>query len=243
MISVTFYKHFAATRLMTTVTLASFLAFSSVPLFASHSDAQAKTIYEVYALSYGVYPNFPVSGLIAGADKTRKIDLQMMVWLVRGGGKNILVDTGCYHENVVKGKGIQNLIKASGIPYTIVRSTQFFEFTRAIAQEATVGQAVRLSPALYQPIAADDVAEAIADAALDAPVNGTIEIAGPERVPLDELVGRYLTATHDPRTVIPDAHATYYGIAVNDQSLTPGDGARIGAIRFADWLQHAVPQR
>src|SRR6185369_793613 len=69
--------------------------------------------YEVYALSYGVYPNFPVSSLITGADKTRKIDLQMMIWLVRGGGKNILVDTGCYHENVVKGKGIQNLIKAS----------------------------------------------------------------------------------------------------------------------------------
>src|ERR1044072_885141 len=79
-----------------------------------HSNrAQTKTSYEVYALSYGVYPNFPVSGLIAGADKDRKIDLQMMVWLVRGGGPNILVDTGCYHENVVKGKGIQNLIKAS----------------------------------------------------------------------------------------------------------------------------------
>src|ERR1051325_3710511 len=79
-----------------------------------HSNrAQTKTNYEVYALSYGVYPNFPVSGLIAGADKTRKIDLQMMVWLVRGGEKNILVDTGCYHENVIKGKGIQNLIKAS----------------------------------------------------------------------------------------------------------------------------------
>ena len=88
------------------------LTFSAL-LGASSSAQSQGARYEVYALSYGVYPDFPVSGLIAGADKTRKIDLQMMVWLVRGGGRNILVDTGCYHENVVKGKGIQNLIKAS----------------------------------------------------------------------------------------------------------------------------------
>ena len=81
--------------------------------YAHSTAAQTKTTYEVYALSYGVYPNFPVSGLLAGADKSRKIDLQMMIWLVRGGGRNILIDTGCYHDNVVKGKGIQNLIKAS----------------------------------------------------------------------------------------------------------------------------------
>jgi uncharacterized protein YbjT (DUF2867 family) len=137
----------------------------------------------------------------------------------------------------------ETMIKAARIPYTIVRSTQFFEFTAAIAQIGTVGQEVRLSPALWQPIASDDVAAAMADAALGAPVNGTIEIAGPERAPLDELVARYLRATHDPRTVIPDAKAGYYGVAVDDRSLTPGDGARLGAIRFADWLQHAVPQR
>ena len=109
MIGAMFY--FATTRIMMSITIASLFTLS----FASPSiaQAQAKTTYEVYALSYGVYPNFPVSSLIAGADKTRKIDLQMMVWLVRGGGKNILVDTGCYRENVVKGKGIQNLIKAS----------------------------------------------------------------------------------------------------------------------------------
>jgi glyoxylase-like metal-dependent hydrolase (beta-lactamase superfamily II) len=109
------YKYFAAARLMLVVTIVLFLAPSLIALFASHSVAliQTQTTYEVYALSYGVYPNFPVSGLIAGADKARQIDLQMMVWLLRGGGKNILVDTGCYRENVVKGKGIQNLIKAS----------------------------------------------------------------------------------------------------------------------------------
>jgi glyoxylase-like metal-dependent hydrolase (beta-lactamase superfamily II) len=113
MVGPKFYKYFAATRLMIAITIA---LLSFAPHFASHSIAQTqpKPVYEVYALSYGVYPNFPVSGLLAGADKTRKIDLQMMVWLIKGSsGKNILVDTGCYHENVVKGKGIQNLIKAS----------------------------------------------------------------------------------------------------------------------------------
>jgi uncharacterized protein YbjT (DUF2867 family) len=154
-------------------------------------------------------------------------------------GTDRLLASGYFRAKMAQ----ETLIKAARIPYTIVRSTQFFEFTSAIAQIGTVGQAVRLSPALYQPIASDDVAEAMADAALGAPVNGTIEIAGPERVPLDELVGRYLQATHDPRTVIPDANAGYYGVAVNDQSLTPGDGARLGATRFADWLRHAAPQQ
>jgi glyoxylase-like metal-dependent hydrolase (beta-lactamase superfamily II) len=111
-----FHKHLAATRLVITAIVASLAAVSFAPRFVSRSVAlnQTKGNYEVYALSYGVYPNFPVSGLIAGADKDRKIDLQMMVWLIRGpNGKNILVDTGCYHDNVVKGKGITNLIKAS----------------------------------------------------------------------------------------------------------------------------------
>src|SRR5690606_16952675 len=117
----------------------------------------------------------------------------------------------------------EELIKASGIPYTIVRSTQFFEFLGAIADAGTVGPTARLSPALFQPIAAEDVAEAVADAALAAPVNGTVEIAGPDRAPLDEMVGRYLSATGDPRKVIADAKAGYFGIAVDDRSLTPGD--------------------
>lgn len=137
----------------------------------------------------------------------------------------------------------ENLIKASGIPYTIVRATQFFEFTAAIAQSGTVGQTAHASPALFQPIAADDVAGAVADVALSAPVNGTIEIAGPDRVPIDELVGRFLSATHDPRTVVADANAGYFGIAVDDQSLTPGEHPRIGATRFDDWLSRTSSQR
>jgi len=111
------YKHSAATRLKKSTIAAIFLTILSLPLIATRSSSlaqdQSHPTYEVYALSYGVYPDFPVSALLAGADKTGKIDLQMMIWLIKSPGKNILVDTGCYHENVVKGKGIQNLIKAS----------------------------------------------------------------------------------------------------------------------------------
>lgn len=130
----------------------------------------------------------------------------------------------------------EDLIKESGRPYTIIRSTQFFEFTAAIAESGASGQTVRMSPALYQPIASDDVAAAVADIAIKPPVNGTIEIAGPDRVPIDELVRRFLTATRDPRTVIADSRAGYFGVAVDDQSLTPGENARISSTRFEDWL-------
>ena len=130
----------------------------------------------------------------------------------------------------------ENLIKASPIPYTIVRATQFFEFVGGIAQAATEGQTVRLPPVLMQPIASDDVAAVMSDVALGEPLNGTVELAGPEPIRQDELVRRFLKATGDGRTVITDPKALYYGIAVNDQSLTPGDHPRLGPTRFADWL-------
>ena len=136
----------------------------------------------------------------------------------------------------------ENLIKASTIPYTIVRSTQFFEFMGGIAQSGTVGQTVHLSPAHVQPIASDDVADAMADVTIGPPVNGTIEIAGPERVRLDQLIGRFLSATQDPRAVVTDVHARYFGEELNDQSLTPGDNPRIGPTRFEDWLRRSIPQ-
>jgi uncharacterized protein YbjT (DUF2867 family) len=137
----------------------------------------------------------------------------------------------------------ENLIKASRIPYTIVRATQFFEFMGGIAQFSTVGQTVHLPPALMQPMAADDVASALAEVTLEAPVNGMIEIAGPERAGLDELVGRFLRATKDPREVITDVNARYYGLIIDDQSLTPGPNPRIGATSFEDWLQHYSTQK
>ncbi|MET0814582.1 MAG: SDR family oxidoreductase [Pseudoxanthomonas sp.] len=144
-------------------------------------------------------------------------------------------DNGYFRAKVAQ----ENLIKASSIPYSILRATQFYEFVGGIAQAAAVGGEIRLSPALVQPIASDDVAEALADIAVAGPLNGTVEVAGPEALPLDELVGRLLKATQDPRKVVPDVHARYFGAELDDQSLTPGEGARIGGIRFDDWLDRS----
>jgi uncharacterized protein YbjT (DUF2867 family) len=156
-----------------------------------------------------------------------------------------VVGTDRLQENgYFRGKMAQeNLIKASKIPYTIVRSTQFFEFISGIAQSGTEGQTVRLSPALVQPIASDDVAAVLADVTVEAPANGTVELAGPERLRLDELVRRFLSAAQDPREVVTDVHARYFGVELNDQSLTPGDKPRIGPTRFEDWLSHSTTQK
>jgi uncharacterized protein YbjT (DUF2867 family) len=135
----------------------------------------------------------------------------------------------------------ENLIKASSIAYTIVRATQFLEFVGSIAQFSTEGATVRLPPALMQPIASDDVAAALADVAIAKPLNDTV--AGPEPIRMDELVRRFLSANGDPRKVITDVHALYYGIEVNDQSLVPGKNPRLGPTRFEDWLSHSIPTR
>jgi uncharacterized protein YbjT (DUF2867 family) len=137
----------------------------------------------------------------------------------------------------------ERLIKASKIPYTIVQATQFFEFLSAIAQSATDGQTVRLPPALFQPIASEDVAAAMVDFTLGAPVNGTVEIAGPERISLAKLVQRYLSAIHDPRKVTADVQARYFGIEVNDQSLTPSSKPWIGSTNLDVWLSQSTPQK
>jgi uncharacterized protein YbjT (DUF2867 family) len=137
----------------------------------------------------------------------------------------------------------ENLIKASSIPFTIVRATQFFEFVGSIAQFATEGATVRLPSALMQPIVSDDVAAALADIALGEPINGMVELAGPEPIRQDELVRQFLSATGDARKVITDVHARYYGVEVNDQSLLPGDNPRLGPTRFEDWLSHSLPQK
>jgi uncharacterized protein YbjT (DUF2867 family) len=154
-------------------------------------------------------------------------------------GTERLQESGYFRGKLAQEK----LIKASGIPYTIVRSTQFFEFLRSIVQSGTAEKTVHLSPAYVQPIASDDVAAAMADVTLGKPVNGTIEIAGPERVRLNELVGRYLKATNDPREVVTDVHARYSGAELNDQSLVPGDNPRIGAIRFEDWFSQSTGRK
>src|SRR5437764_15455180 len=121
----------------------------------------------------------------------------------------------------------ENLIKASGIPFTIIHATQFFEFVKGIAQSATDGSTVRLSPILMQPIVSDDVAAAVADVALGQPINGMIEVAGPDPIRQDELVRQFLRATGDARKVITDVNTGYYGIEGNHQSLVPGDNPRL----------------
>jgi len=130
----------------------------------------------------------------------------------------------------------ENLIKGSSIPYSIVRATQFFEFVQGIADFSTDGNTVRLPPALIQPMAADDVASAVGRIAMGPPVNGTVEIGGPEKFRLDELVRRALAARKDPREVVADPHARYYGIELSERTLLPGDDARLGETRFETWL-------
>jgi uncharacterized protein YbjT (DUF2867 family) len=134
----------------------------------------------------------------------------------------------------------EDLIKASGIPFTIVRATQFFEFVKGIAQAGTAGSTIRLSSVLMQPMVSDDVAAAVTDAALGQPVNGMIEVAGPDQFRQDELVRQFLSATGDPREVITDDTAGYFGIKVNDQSLVPEDNARLGSTHYREWLKRST---
>ena len=151
-------------------------------------------------------------------------------------GTERLLESGYFRAKLAQ----ENLIKASSIPYTIVRATQFFEFVRQIADYSTEGNKVRLPPALMQPMAADDVASALDSIATNPPAIGTVEIGGPEPFRLDELVRRDLAAFEDPREVISDPHGRYYGIQVSERSLVPDKGARLGAVRFEDWLIHAT---
>jgi uncharacterized protein YbjT (DUF2867 family) len=129
----------------------------------------------------------------------------------------------------------EELIKASGIPYSIVHATQFFEFMKAIADAATEGDTVRLAPVKIQPIGSDDVAAAVGRAAVDAPVNGVVEVAGPDAFQLDELIRAALAAKDDPRTVVVDEHAPYWGAKLQEATLLPGPDAHIAETKFADW--------
>ncbi|MEZ0306992.1 MAG: SDR family oxidoreductase [Ramlibacter sp.] len=146
-------------------------------------------------------------------------------------GTDRLAESGYFRGKIAQEK----LIKAGAVPYTIVQATQFFEFVNGIAQSATDGQTVRLSPALFQPMASDDVAAAVADYAVNSPVNGTVEIAGPQRVRLADFVQRFLKAGNDPRMVIADPQARYFGAALDDTTLVPGDNARLGKLTFEAW--------
>jgi len=150
-------------------------------------------------------------------------------------GTDRMPDNGYFRAKVAQEK----LIEASGIPYTIIRSTQFLEFLGSIAASSADGSTVRISPGLFQPIAADDVAAIIADVALAAPRNGIVEIAGPERAPFNEIVARYLKAVGDPRAVVSDPEARYWGGRVEERSLVPLGEARLGRIGLDEWLRRS----
>ncbi len=147
-------------------------------------------------------------------------------------GTERMLDSGYFRAKMAQ----ENLIKASKVPYTIVRSTQFFEFLGGIAQYGTVNNEIHLSPAMVQPISSDDIAAIVSDTALAQPINGTFDAAGPEKVGLADLMKRYLTALGDKRVVVADPNAAYYGAQLSDQSLTPIGEARVATTGFAAWI-------
>jgi uncharacterized protein YbjT (DUF2867 family) len=149
-------------------------------------------------------------------------------------GSERLLESGYFRAKIAQ----ENLIKGSAIPHSIVRATQFYEFVKGIADFSTEGNKVRLPPVLIQPMAADDVASAVARIARGTPENGTVEVGGPERFRLDELIQRALAAYKDPREVVADSRARYYGIEVQERTLVPEDDAKLGETRFGTWLSY-----
>jgi uncharacterized protein YbjT (DUF2867 family) len=147
-------------------------------------------------------------------------------------GSDRMLESGYFRAKIAQ----ENLIKGSSIPYSIVRATQFFEFVKGIADFSTDGNKVRLPSALIQPMAADDVASAVGRIAMGSPVNGAVEIGGPQTFRLDELIRRYLAASKDPREVVADLHARYYGVELSERTLVPAEDARLGETRFETWL-------
>jgi uncharacterized protein YbjT (DUF2867 family) len=151
-------------------------------------------------------------------------------------GTERLTESGYFRAKLVQ----EELIAGSSMPYSIVRATQFYEFMQRIAADATEGNTVRLPPALIQPMAADDVAAALARAAVAAPINGTVEVGGPEQFRLDELIRGVLANRHDPREVVTDPQARYFGINPSERALLPGADARLAETDYDDWLQQQL---
>ena len=189
----------------------------------SWEDAAVMTFFETSTrnlLAYG-----------AAADVKHHVALSVV-------GTERLLASGFFRAKMAQ----ENLIKASSIPYTIIRATQFFEFVKGIADFSTEGNKIRLPTALIQPMAADDVASAVGRVATGAPVNGAVEVGGPEKFRLDELVRQFLAARKDPREVVADPQALYYGVKLSENTLLPGDAAPLGERRFEDWLSLSASQ-
>jgi uncharacterized protein YbjT (DUF2867 family) len=168
------------------------------------------------------------------AEKAAGVQLHVALSVV---GTQHLQDSGYFRAKLAQ----ETLIKSSPVPYTLLHATQFMEFLRGIAQSATEGNTVRLSHAFIQPMAAEDVATAVVDAALAPPANGTIEVGGPEKFHLDELVARVLEYDKDPRKVVIDPDARYFGVKLSENSLIPGTDAKLGSTRFDWWLENVAP--
>jgi uncharacterized protein YbjT (DUF2867 family) len=151
-------------------------------------------------------------------------------------GTERLSESGYFRAKIAQ----EQLIRNSSIPYSIVHATQFFEFVGRIADGATEGDTVRLPPVLFQPIAADDVASAVARIAVGEPLNGIVEVAGPDQFRFDELIRRALSARHDPRQVVADPDARYFGARLDERSIVPGEGARLAETRFEDWFSQSL---
>jgi uncharacterized protein YbjT (DUF2867 family) len=150
-------------------------------------------------------------------------------------GTERLSESGYFRAKIAQ----ENLIKRSSIQYSIVHATQFFEFIKRIVDDATDGNTVRVAPVLIQPMAAEDVASAVGRISVGSPVNGIVEVAGPQQFRLDELIRQFLRERRDPREVITDPHARYFGAELDERTLLPGDDARLAETRFEDWLSQA----
>jgi uncharacterized protein YbjT (DUF2867 family) len=208
--------------------LAEVLAGAQVVVDVSNSPSlEAKAAIEFFTTS---------TGNLLAAEQPAGVGHHVALSVV---GTERLSESGYFRAKLAQ----EQRIKASGIPYSIIHATQFFEFVNNIADAATDGTTVRLSPALIQPIAADAVASAVARTAVGEPVNGTIEIAGPEQFGLDELIRKALSVRGDPRQVVADPQARYYGALLEERTLLPGADARTLDPRFQDWLVHTAPQR
>lgn len=170
---------------------------------------------------------------IAAAEKAAGVKHHVALSVV---GTDRLQESGYFRAKLVQ----ENIIRESGVPYTVVRATQFYEFVAAIAQAATSGDSVRSSSAMMQPILSDDVAVALLKIAVGAPLNGLVDLAGPEPIRMNDLIRQYLRAQQDARVVVTDEGAGYFGTPVNDRSLTPGANPILGTARFADWLKQST---
>ena len=213
--------------------LASALDGTSVVVDVSNSpNFEYATALEFFQTSTG---NLLAAEARAGVSHHVALSVVGTEGLSRGGDRDTTT-AGYFEAKLAQ----ERLIQASPIPYTIVHATQFFEFIKSIADASTDGDVVRLPPVLFQPIAADDVAGAVGRTAVGAPVNGIVEVGGPEQFRFDELIRRVLAGKGDPRQVVTDPSAGYFGITVTERSLVPADGSMRGEIRLDDWLRETT---